>query len=378
MEKSSTKGRSVSSPARKSIEQRIRDRAFYLEKRAKQIENNRLNRIFHTSNHVKRESDYSKDLKRWEKNFYHLHVFLMFGYLANVIIQLYGYGITCDDAICANVVHSMPLGKQMTSTIHKVANVYLIHYAIWPMIIMLLFHSVFVYSHDIFRDWYYLNIVHENGTIRHMISMIPCFFLTLIVASSVGVTDIYMLLVLGFLSSYAEMTMGLMEWSNSTKTKQQEECIAKMYIMFNGHKKNIENIYAIFEDPDGINWWEATLDRLLIPRVDWIHLGSCIFAHSLVVSVILGYYGHMLVKNIQDFQLWIFGAVIAYIAIIALQIFQTIGYWSDECVYLCYIHAVYSHLLLQYLSWTLIIFFVIAGGGGNSNAVSDGCLYPLA
>jgi hypothetical protein len=304
----------------------------------------------------------------------------MLGNLAEVIIQIYGYGITREDAICANIAHSMPSGQPMTSSMHKVATVFLINYTGWPTSIMFLFHSALLCSYDIFRDWFYLNIARGNGATKHFIGSLPWSFLTLTVASSVGITDIYMLLVLGTIAIWAEIFMGLMEWTNAMKIKQQEETIVKMHIMFVKHNKSIENIYDTFEDPDGIaaNWWEATLDRLIISRVDWIHLWSCILAHSIVVSVILGYYGHMLAKNTQEFQSWIFGAVVAYIAIIALQIFQTFRYWSGKWAPISYAYTEYAHLVLRFVTWTLITFFVLAGGGGNSNAVADGCLYPLA
>jgi hypothetical protein len=305
-----------------------------------------------------------KMARLWESRFYWLHFMLMIGYGASWIVQSAVYGTTSHFNICTNVAHSMPSGNPLVSSVHRIGNVHLFWYTLWPAVIMSVFHFVLTCWPKYFYDWYYLNVIHEQASIKYLLSAVPWFFMTLTLASSVGVTDIYLLLALGILSAVGELCMGMMEWANAHR--------------FKNHNESVDRIYTIFKDRNAIEWWEQVLDRFVVPQVEWVSLWVCMGSHAIVVATILGYFGYEMAKNSHDVQWWVVGAVSVYIAMLGLQIIQAIGYWRNMYPFICYVYAEYAHLALRFVTWSLITFFVLAGGGGNSNAVADGCLYPLA
>jgi len=299
----------------------------------------------------------------WERRLQWTHILLFIGWAASWISQAAVYATSNKFNVCVNVGHDMLNGVPLAGTEKRIGGPHLFWWTIWPPLLMFLFHGTLSLFPKYFYDWYHLNVRHEQAAVKYFVSAVPWFFLTLVLGSVVGITNIFVLLPLGILSGIGEICIGIMEWHNANGFKK--------------HNESVANVRTIFTEKDSMGWFDDILHKFVIPDVYWGPMWICGFSHMMVVGTLMAYFGFAMAHHGSEMSVFVIVALSVYIATLGLEIIQSVLYWKNVYPCIAYVNMEWLHLVGRFIFWNLVIFLILGGLGNHGHGSADGCLYAL-
>lgn len=323
----------------------------------------------------------------WEYRFWYTNAALMAAYLTSFIVMAALYGATNEIAGCVHVTHDMLsyrnytdfnvtvidtddttvtdlediTSKHLLPLEQRIGRPDLFWFLIWPSVIMWGFHAVNTLWAKFYYNWYYLNVRHEQDAMKYLVSAIPYFFIAFVLASIVGVTDIFLLIGVSLLAGITELCMGYMEWYNANRMRL--------------YNKQYEDLKVVFESEDQ-QLYAKVMKVIVYPRIEWTPLYIAVIAEMMVFGTLTAFFANAMTEQSGALEWWVIVSMSLYFGVKGLEIIQLSLYWSNIFPFNCYVYTEWFHLFGRFAFFTMITWFVLAGYGKRRD--NEDCLYPYA
>lgn len=308
-----------------------------------------------------------KAAEEWGFYFHYLHMGLGALFVASMFIQIGLFAGTHKFNICAIATQDMLRGSPLESTFTLVGNYHIFYFTVFATFVVAAWHLYLSWSSDGFMTWYNYNVRYEQASIKFYVYAVPWALFTVVIASLVGVTNVFMLIMLAILSASGKVCIGLMERYNGR--------------VFNTDDGNRNTLFGYLVDTVRLSDDAAVeeVDRLIYaPDAIMVPLWVCGGAWCILVATISAYFGYAMVHNSAGIHWWVAAVFGIFIALKAFEFIAAIGYWGFLAwPFRNYVYMEVAHLVLHFVVFTLITYLVLGAGGNAGYGTTDGCLYPF-
>jgi hypothetical protein len=299
----------------------------------------------------------------WRERFYWTFTTLAVLWGACFIIQAVLYATSDHFDACVVITHDMPRSNPTVLTEHVIGRPHIFFFTVFVAVVMFLLYTAFVFYTRLFRVWYMAHVIFDQATHKYIFSSFAWAFMTLVIAVVVGVSDIFLLIIMSIMACVAQGTLAFMEFWNANRYKTYDNMVF-----------TVGNVLGLPQD------WHHGHPQIwaLRPVVDWAPFLLAFACHVVNAVVILTNYGFGVVNSAGYPHWWVTGAVSVYIIVMFLAMLYMVGSWMHWPVFTWYVWMEFTHHVFLFCAFNLMTFLVLGGSGGNQYDATRGCLYPAA
>lgn len=312
----------------------------------------------------------------WGVRYWWTHMSLAVLYTVSWVVMVAFYASTRDISQCVHITEDM-LSKVNTSFVNEtdtdevffaqvlvpaennVAKLDLFWLLLWPSLFMSLVHGILMWP-TVFEAWYEVYVKNEQAAIKYLAVAVPWAFIVMTLATIVGVTDIFILVLLAVMAVVSQTAIGYMEWFNANGAKVRKAGYFTIVggLMETGMSKEVA---------------EALAKPAVLAELAWSPLIAAVFAEVTIFAILVTNFAHAVDEGSSTVQWWVYGAGITYIVSKGLQLLQAVGYWSNWGFFSIYLWNELAYTVGTFIVYMLITWLILGGAGKRERG--DSCIY---